>query len=131
MGQPALVGELIAGIALGCMVARYPGSFPHLAGLPENSVFATITALGMFFRATPYSFEEQGGIYFIQRPQSVNSAPIMKEVHFQYVEVDQVLQDLRQAYSRVNQPNVGFGPLPDKTGIYVVAPPDLLDQIPC
>ena len=39
-----------------------------------------------------------------------------------------VLKDLREAFSRVNQ-KVGFGPLPDKTGIYVVAPPALLDQV--
>jgi type IV pilus assembly protein PilQ len=86
-------------------------------------------ALEILFSTTPYELQQEGEIYVVARPPSPNNDPIMQEVRFQYVEVDQVLEDLRQAYSRVNQPNVGFGPLPDKTGIYVVAPPDLLDQI--
>ena len=49
VGQPALVGELIAGIALGVTVASYPGTFPNLADLAHNEVFVTITELGMFF----------------------------------------------------------------------------------
>ena len=49
LGQPALVGELIAGIALGVTVAAYPGTFPNLAGLADNEVFVSITELGMFF----------------------------------------------------------------------------------
>ena len=64
----------------------------------------------------------------VARPQARDETPVMQEVRFQYVEVDQVLKNLREAYSRVNQ-SVGFGPLPDNTGIYVVAPPSLLDQI--
>ncbi|MDH3740679.1 MAG: cation:proton antiporter, partial [Hyphomicrobiales bacterium] len=49
LGQPSLVGELIAGIALGAVVARYPSFVPGLVGLADNRVFATITDLGMFF----------------------------------------------------------------------------------
>lgn len=49
LGQPSLVGELIAGITLGSFVAKYPGIFPDLVGLAENNVFASITDLGMFF----------------------------------------------------------------------------------
>ena len=49
VGQPSLVGELIAGIALGAIVAGYPSYVPGLVGLPDNRVFATITDLGMFF----------------------------------------------------------------------------------
>jgi Kef-type K+ transport system membrane component KefB len=49
LAQPALVGELIAGIALGALVARFPGEFPNLHGLGGNEVFITITDLGMFF----------------------------------------------------------------------------------
>ena len=49
LGQPALVGELIAGIALGSIVAEYPGNFHELVGLAKNDVFVTITDLGMFF----------------------------------------------------------------------------------
>ena len=49
LGQPALVGELIAGIALGAAVAEYPDTFPNLVGLAGNDVFVSITDLGMFF----------------------------------------------------------------------------------
>ncbi len=49
LGQPSLVGELIAGIALGAAVAEYPLVFPDLVGLDNNAVFTTITDLGMFF----------------------------------------------------------------------------------
>lgn len=49
LGQPALVGELIAGVALGATVAKYPGTFPELVGLVENDVFVSVTDLGMFF----------------------------------------------------------------------------------
>lgn len=49
LGQPALVGELIAGIALGATVAEYPGIFPDLVGIADDDVFASITDLGMFF----------------------------------------------------------------------------------
>lgn len=49
LGQPSLVGELIAGIALGSAVARYPDAFPGLVGLADDRVFASITDLGMFF----------------------------------------------------------------------------------
>ena len=47
--QPSLVGELIAGITLGVIVAKYPATFPNLVGLNDNEVFTTITDLGMFF----------------------------------------------------------------------------------
>ncbi len=49
LGQPSLVGELVAGITLGSAVARYPDAFPGLVGLSDNRVFASITDLGMFF----------------------------------------------------------------------------------
>lgn len=49
LAQPALVGELIAGIALGTVVARFPDTFPNLDGLGDNEVFVSITDLGMFF----------------------------------------------------------------------------------
>ena len=48
-GQPALVGELIAGIALGATVAEYPATFPQLVDLVANDVFVSISDLGMFF----------------------------------------------------------------------------------
>lgn len=49
LGQPSLVGELVAGITLGAIVAEYPGSFPGLVNIAQNEVFTTITDLGMFF----------------------------------------------------------------------------------
>lgn len=49
IGQPALVGELIAGITLGSVVANYPSLFPDLVGLAESDVFKSLTDLGMFF----------------------------------------------------------------------------------
>ena len=49
LGQPGLVGELIAGIALGTVAAQYADLLPHIAGLNQNPVFDSITDLGMFF----------------------------------------------------------------------------------
>lgn len=49
LGQPSLVGELIAGITLGSTVAAYPDLFPDLVGLAANEVFVSLTDLGMFF----------------------------------------------------------------------------------
>jgi Kef-type K+ transport system membrane component KefB len=49
LGQPALAGELIAGIALGAIIVEFPGTFPDLLAMAGNDVFVTITDLGMFF----------------------------------------------------------------------------------
>ncbi|MGH0030285.1 MAG: cation:proton antiporter [Myxococcota bacterium] len=49
LGQPALVGELLAGVLLGVGVVRHGETFPVLAELPESAVFAAITDLGIFF----------------------------------------------------------------------------------
>ncbi|MGI9462308.1 MAG: cation:proton antiporter [Aestuariivirgaceae bacterium] len=49
LSQPALVGELIAGVSLGAIVAEYPAVFPDLVALTENQVFQSLTDLGMFF----------------------------------------------------------------------------------
>ena len=46
LGQPTLVGELVAGIALGLVVAQSSGLFPVLSDLPENEVFLAITDFG-------------------------------------------------------------------------------------
>ncbi|MEZ6097750.1 MAG: cation:proton antiporter [Pirellulaceae bacterium] len=48
-GQPALVGELLSGIALGVVVARFSETFPVLSELTENPVFRAVTDLGVFF----------------------------------------------------------------------------------
>ena len=47
--QPALVGELLAGIALGVVAGRYHDALPVLAGLADNEVFGAITDLAIFF----------------------------------------------------------------------------------
>jgi Kef-type K+ transport system membrane component KefB len=47
--QPALVGEILAGVLLGLIVAQYSGTFPVLADLPDNPVFVALTHLGIFF----------------------------------------------------------------------------------
>lgn len=49
LGQPPLVGELIAGIVLGLVVRHYSETFPILAGLPDSDVFKAVTDLGIFF----------------------------------------------------------------------------------
>tara|TARA_R110002096_G_scaffold46310_21_gene123579 strand:- start:277 stop:1515 length:1239 start_codon:yes stop_codon:yes gene_type:complete len=47
--QPALVGELIAGVILGVIAHTYSDRFPVIAGLPENEIFIGITNLAIFF----------------------------------------------------------------------------------
>lgn len=47
--QPALVGELIAGILVGICMAYFGHRFPEFASLPHNEVFMAITDLGIFF----------------------------------------------------------------------------------
>jgi len=47
--QPALVGELIAGIVLGVIVHQNAETFPLLSGLTEDRVFRALTDLGIFF----------------------------------------------------------------------------------
>lgn len=49
LGQPALVGELLAGIALGAAIGFSPTSFPLMHGIADNDVFTAITDLGIFF----------------------------------------------------------------------------------
>jgi Kef-type K+ transport system membrane component KefB len=49
VGQPALVGELLAGVLIGIVVVENGETFPVLAGLPDDPVFASITDLGIFF----------------------------------------------------------------------------------
>jgi Kef-type K+ transport system membrane component KefB len=49
LGQPMILGELIAGIALGLTVHTWSGTFPVLDSLPSNHVFIAITDLSIFF----------------------------------------------------------------------------------
>lgn len=48
-GQPALIGELIAGIALGALGAQLAPMHPFIGDISNNEVFIAITDLGMFF----------------------------------------------------------------------------------
>jgi Kef-type K+ transport system membrane component KefB len=48
-GQPALVGELTAGILVGTVAAHYSSALPVLSGLTEDEVFGGITDLAIFF----------------------------------------------------------------------------------
>lgn len=49
VGQPALVGELLAGVLLGLVVAHDDSAFPVLGELSDDRVFTAITDLGIFF----------------------------------------------------------------------------------
>lgn len=50
MGQPTLLGELIAGILLGLIVRQYPEALPFTAKeITGDQVFIAITDLGIFF----------------------------------------------------------------------------------
>lgn len=49
LGQPTLVGELLAGVGLGLLAAQFPDSFPILSELNENEIFHGITDLAIFF----------------------------------------------------------------------------------
>jgi Kef-type K+ transport system membrane component KefB len=49
LGQPIILGELVAGIALGMVVHSHAETFPVLANLPHNEVFKGITDLSIFF----------------------------------------------------------------------------------
>lgn len=48
-GQPALVGELLSGVAIGLIVRQFSGVFPVLSGLSEDEVFLAMTDLGVLF----------------------------------------------------------------------------------
>lgn len=49
LGQPALVGELMAGITLGVLLHHYAAAFPVLEALTENETFGFLTDLAIFF----------------------------------------------------------------------------------
>jgi Kef-type K+ transport system membrane component KefB len=48
-GQPALVGELLAGVLIGVVVTHNAETFPILADLQDDRVFTALTDLGIFF----------------------------------------------------------------------------------
>ncbi len=47
--QPALVGELVAGIFIGLLVTRFSATFPILSGISDSEVFKAVTDLAIFF----------------------------------------------------------------------------------
>ncbi len=49
LGQPLILGELVAGITLGLLSHTFYDTFPVLHNLPHNEVFIAITDLSIFF----------------------------------------------------------------------------------
>jgi Kef-type K+ transport system membrane component KefB len=49
LGQPALLGELIAGVLLGVWIHSSAETLPVLAGITEDPVFAAVTDMAVFF----------------------------------------------------------------------------------
>jgi Kef-type K+ transport system membrane component KefB len=49
LGQPALVGELLSGIAIGIVIQFSPNLFPIMENIHDNEVFTSLTDLGIFF----------------------------------------------------------------------------------
>lgn len=49
IGQPALLGELVAGVLIGVCVVQQAETFPTLAELPDSPAFRALTDLGIFF----------------------------------------------------------------------------------
>lgn len=49
LGQPALVGELVAGITIGSVASYHSSSLPILSSLTQNDTFLAIADLGVFF----------------------------------------------------------------------------------
>lgn len=49
LGQPPLIGELIAGIALGVAGTLYSDALPLLSSLTEDRAFVALSNLGIFF----------------------------------------------------------------------------------
>lgn len=49
IGQPALIGEIIAGVILGAVAVQFQSVEHPLADLTHNEVFQALTDLGMFF----------------------------------------------------------------------------------
>jgi Kef-type K+ transport system membrane component KefB len=49
LGQPPLVGELVAGIVLGVVAHQLSGALPVLSSLEDNDVFDALTDLAIFF----------------------------------------------------------------------------------
>jgi Kef-type K+ transport system membrane component KefB len=49
LGQPPLVGELVAGIVLGVVAHQLSGVLPVLSSLEDNEVFDALTDLAIFF----------------------------------------------------------------------------------
>ena len=46
---PAIVGELVAGVALGLLLQRAPESLPVLCSATQSETYSSIVSLGMFF----------------------------------------------------------------------------------
>jgi Na+:H+ antiporter len=49
VGQPALVGELLSGLALGVLIHGFAEALPTLSHIVDNDVFGALTNLAIFF----------------------------------------------------------------------------------
>jgi len=74
LGQPGLVGELIAGIVLGTIAAQQTDLLPEIAGLADNPVFDAVTDLGMFFIMLYAGVELQPGRLVAQAKGAISVA---------------------------------------------------------
>jgi Kef-type K+ transport system membrane component KefB len=68
LGQPSLVGELVAGVAIGLVLHLTPLGFPDGMALADNELFQGLTDLGIFFLMLMAGME--------LRPESMGEASI-------------------------------------------------------
>jgi Na+:H+ antiporter len=64
LGQPALVGELTAGLVLGALIAYYAQTFPVFNHLVHSDVFDTVNELAIFFLMVLAGVEMNAGELF-------------------------------------------------------------------
>jgi Kef-type K+ transport system membrane component KefB len=55
VGLPALVGELVAGVALGLLLGRSYDALALLGSACQSESYASLVSLGMFFLMLPAS----------------------------------------------------------------------------
>ena len=61
LGQPQLVGELVAGVGIGVAISAAPNLLPHLVQVSDSEVFEFIVELGAFFLMLLAGLELQPG----------------------------------------------------------------------
>jgi Kef-type K+ transport system membrane component KefB len=111
--QPALVGELLAGVALGVAAGHFHEALPVLSGLPESEVFGAITDLAIFFlmllaglELRPRELVEASG-----RAIAITAVPVSVKV----------LMDLGQLKTRLGQTVVSAAVFDDVLSLILLA----------